>query len=85
MSKKQAGKTCIIRGCQRKRTSRGLCQKCYVAIRAQVKAGKRTWEELEELGFALPVHKTGRPDQAMILKALKKKTSKKTAKKQSAK
>lgn len=45
---------CIIEGCSREATSRGLCNSCVAAARMATLRGKVTWETLEQLGLALP-------------------------------
>lgn len=48
---------CIIPNCghvQALALGRGLCMKCYSLAKNLVKAGTKTWEQLEELGLALP-------------------------------
>ena len=47
---------CLIEECpaRDKIFARGLCVNHYQIIQILVKAGKRTWEEFEKYGMALP-------------------------------
>lgn len=49
---------CMFPGCWRIEVSRGNCHTHYNGHAADVKAGIRTWEQLEKLGFARPKHPT---------------------------
>jgi hypothetical protein len=39
--------------------TRGLCGRCYGRLRARVKAGKATWQQLEKARKCLPAAKPG--------------------------
>jgi len=49
----QHGKSCVVPGCSREATSRGLCGSCYLAASKLVKQGRTTWEALQARGLAL--------------------------------
>lgn len=53
-SRRQPHDICIIPGCGRPYHSRGLCDTCRTSARRAVNRGETTWEELVELGLALP-------------------------------
>lgn len=46
-----AGQTCLIKGCMRARTRRGLCLVCYSKAKKKVEAGEATWDRLAEMGL----------------------------------
>lgn len=50
---------CIIPNCDSHvgRLSRGLCRRCYHNAIYAIKNNKTTWQNLEELGLALPCKK----------------------------
>lgn len=52
--RRQPHDICITPGCDRPYHSRGLCDTCRTQARRAIKRGETTWEELEELGLALP-------------------------------
>ena len=64
---------CLVPGCGRLSTIRGLCGRCCTAARAQIKKGKTTWAKLEELGLAIPPKKSafGTGEAGVFAKALK--------------
>lgn len=43
---------CLIKDCDRKSASRGLCSACHYAARKLVRDGGASWEELVQLGIA---------------------------------
>lgn len=59
---------CAIQNCPNKRTTRGLCASCRREATQLVKAGKTTWEQLEEFGLAVDNVKKG----GLFRKAFKK-------------
>jgi hypothetical protein len=53
-------KNCLVKGCSRPPASRGLCGAHYAAANYAVNTDKTTWDELIELGLALPSATPGR-------------------------
>ena len=81
MIKEVKKKKCLIDGCKNipdKYGCRGLCHYHYSMVRKLVKEKKRTWEEFEEVGMALPPRR-GRSSFTRVLfnKMLDKKFNKK--------
>lgn len=64
---------CVVPGCGREAKIRGLCGRCNTAARAQIKKGKTTWADLEQLGLAIPPKKAafGQGEPGVFAKALK--------------
>jgi hypothetical protein len=54
-AKKSSAFQCLVKGCGLTPYKRGLCSKHSVAARRAVNAGITDWEELVELGLALPI------------------------------
>ena len=48
---------CIIEGCDRKATARGLCHSCYLTALRLIQAGETSWELLEQAGLCGPMMK----------------------------
>ncbi len=42
---------CLIKGCEGKQMTRGLCSKCYTTARKLVETGQTTWEVLKKKGL----------------------------------
>lgn len=63
----------ICRRCQRTIPlyARDLCKSCYTYIRLGVKAGKTTWAEMMDKGWASDRANQGRPSTAPSLEAMK--------------
>ncbi len=53
------GPIACLSGCDRIAVNRGLCPACYNRLKAQVRASKTTWAELEAAGKALPARRRG--------------------------
>lgn len=51
------GPICLT--CERVGIRRGLCHRCYQACSTQIRAGRISWEEAEDLGLANPARKSG--------------------------
>lgn len=49
---------CIIEGCERKATTRGLCHSCYLTALRLIQAGETTWDDLEAQKLCGPLMKT---------------------------
>jgi Zn finger protein HypA/HybF involved in hydrogenase expression len=63
---------CMVPNCGREAKIRGLCGRCCTSARMQIKKGKTTWQQLEELRLAKPARTSafgGEP--AVFVKALK--------------
>lgn len=71
--KLQQQAACLVKGCNRKQYSRGLCTTHNRTAADNVAKGKTTWEELESFGMALPTKRPGRKspfsDQLLTAKA----------------
>ncbi len=48
----QKQKTCLIEGCHKEPTARGLCSSDYQMAHYMVSAGKTTWAQLEKIGMS---------------------------------
>lgn len=46
--------SCLIRGCQRPASCRGLCDPCYQTARIQIRLERTTEKQLIEAGLMLP-------------------------------
>jgi hypothetical protein len=51
---------CLIKECEGKSISRGLCWNCYNAALRRVGSGKNSWDNFISLGLALPAKHNGR-------------------------
>lgn len=62
---------CLINNCTREAKTRGLCKMCYTSASNSIKRGKvHSWEQLIELGLALP---SASQDSSVFTKALESK------------
>ena len=50
---------CLVKACDGKAKSRGLCVSCYQSASKLVQTGKITWDQLVELGLALEAKNKG--------------------------
>lgn len=60
---------CRVPGCEKPAATRGICTKCYSAIKRNISRGNTTWEEVIEAGLALPAPST---HSSLIMQALNK-------------
>lgn len=70
---------CLTKGCAGKAHSRGLCPACYRVARHHIGKGIVTWDDLVDLGLALPDKRsTGSAAafNASLLDALRKQKAK---------
>lgn len=52
---------CMIEGCDRQATSRGLCSTCYKNAKDLVDTNKVSWKTLENMGMILPGKRAATP------------------------
>lgn len=61
---------CVIEGCDRKASSRGLCHTCYITALRLVQAGETDWTALEKAGLCGPLMRSPNAFAAAYQKTL---------------
>lgn len=59
---KEPTPVCLVENCGNEAKGRGLCGRCYSTAAGLVTKGKFTWEELVDMGLALPSRYYGAPN-----------------------